>query len=422
VSSRFERAPVYLAGAAAVTAVISIVASEIFMALALLALLLRGKWRTPPATPWPPAAVWPIVAWMTWTLISLAASGHFREGLPQIKKFIWFAMFFIVYNALRELRDIRGAVLSWTAAALLSSLWSFEQFARKYRAARAAHLNFYTAYVADRITGFMGHWMTFSGQMMMALMLLGALLLLSRDRKWKLPLSLAALLIAIGLFLAETRSMWGGAVAGAIYLLWVGGRRWLILSIPVLAALLYLANPFSVRERIVSIAHPHGDLDSNEHRAVLRIIGRQMIRAHPLLGVGPEQVGRQYQNYIPPEVSRPLPTGYYGHLHNIYYHYAAERGLPALAALLWLLLGSVWHFAIALRRAPPESEARWVLHGVIAVIIAVMVGGYYEVNLGDSEVLAMFLAALGCGYSAAQLGARARYTEAERTRRSLAEG
>lgn len=29
-----------------------------------------------------------------------------------------------------------------------------------------------------------------------------------------------------------------------------------------------------------------------------------------------------------------------------------------------------------------------------------MVGGYEEVNLGDSEVLAMFLGAVGCGYAA----------------------
>ncbi len=397
MSSRFDRAPVYLAGAAAISSVVSIVAAEILMALALIAVLMAGKTAK---LRWP-AATFPIILWILWTLVSLAASGHFREGLPQIKKFIWFAMLLVVYNALRELRDIRGTVLAWTAVSVLSSLWGFEQFARKYHAARLLHRDFYAFYISDRITGFMSIWMTFSGQMMMALVLVGALLLLSRDRRGKLPLWVAALIIAVALLLAETRSMWGGAVAGAVYLIWFSGRRWLLLTIPVLAAVIYIANPFGVRERIISIEHPHGDLDSNQHRVVLRIIGWEMIRAHPLFGVGPEQVGKQYQNYIPPQVPRPLPTGYYGHLHNIYYHYAAERGLPALAALLWFLLGALWHFASALRRTPPDSEARWILHGAIAVIIAVMVGGYYEVNLGDSEVLAMFLAAVGCGYSAA---------------------
>jgi putative inorganic carbon (hco3(-)) transporter len=41
-----------------------------------------------------------------------------------------------------------------------------------------------------------------------------------------------------------------------------------------------------------------------------------------------------------------------------------------------------------------------VLEGAIAVILAVMVSGFYELNLGDSEVLGMFLAVLGCGYVA----------------------
>jgi len=35
-----------------------------------------------------------------------------------------------------------------------------------------------------------------------------------------------------------------------------------------------------------------------------------------------------------------------------------------------------------------------------AVIIAVMLSGYYELNLGDSEVLGMFLAVVACGYAA----------------------
>ncbi len=366
------------------------------MAGALLALIAAGGFKKPL-----PGVTFPIVCWIGWLLISLFASGHIRDGLPQVKKLIWFAMVFVVYYGLSELRHIRATVFAWTAAATASSLWGFVQFARKYRAARALHRDFYTYYVGNRIVGFMSHWMTLSGHLMMVLMLLGGLLFLSRDRKGKPWLIPAGLIVAAALFIAETRSMWAGAVAGAVYLIWVSGRRWMLLAIPIAAAALYVANPFSARERMISIVRPHGDVDSNEHRAVLRIIGRQIIRAHPLLGIGPDQVAKQYQNYIPPDVPRPLPTGYYGHLHNIYYHYAAELGLPALAILLWFLLGAIYHFARALRRLPSDSEARWILHASIAVTIAVMVGGYGEVNLGDSEVLGMFLAVIGCGYSAA---------------------
>ncbi len=380
-------------------AIVSIVGSEILLGLALLALFIPSRPGPSNKIRWP-AVTAPLALWMLWTLISLAVSGHPREGLPQIKKFIWFAMLFVVYNAVRELRHIRGAVIACTVAAACSSAWAMEQFVRKYRAAQLLHRNFYSYYVADRITGFMGHWMTFSGQMMMALLLLAALILFSRNSRGKVSLGVAGILIAIALYFAETRSMWGGAVAGLVYLLWFS-RRWLIVALPVIAALLFLVNPFGARERMISIIHPHGDMDSNNHRAVLRSIGVEMIRAHPLVGVGPEQVGKQYQQYIPPDVPRPLPTGYYGHLHNIYYHYAAERGLPALAALLWFLGRALYDFARTLRRLPSGSnEAAWALHGAIAVILAMMVGGYEEVNLGDSEVLALFLGVIGLGYAA----------------------
>jgi hypothetical protein len=47
---------------------------------------------------------------------------------------------------------------------------------------------------------------------------------------------------------------------------------------------------------------------------------------------------------------------------------------------------------------PGDAEERWVLHMGIAVIIAIMIAAWEEVNLGTSVVLAMFLAVVGCGY------------------------
>jgi hypothetical protein len=57
----------------------------------------------------------------------------------------------------------------------------------------------------------------------------------------------------------------------------------------------------------------------------------------------------------------------------------------------------------ALGRLPPgPGDRRFVLHGAIAVVIATMIAGFFEVNLGDSEVLTMFLVVAGCGYVAAE--------------------
>jgi putative inorganic carbon (HCO3(-)) transporter len=233
----------------------------------------------------------------------------------------------------------------------------------------------------------------------MALLLIGAFVFFAdagRARPWLIA---AGVLVAAALLAAFTRSMWLGALVGGVYLVW-NWRRWVVLAIPVLMGFLLLVNPFGFRERALSAVQPHGEVDSNEHRVVTRRIGYEMIKAHPWLGLGPEQVGPHVMLYIPADVKRPLPEGYYGHLHNIYIHYAAERGIPTTLALMWMLGQALFDFARTLRRLPAGAPQRWVLHGAIAVTVAVLVSGFYELNMGDSEVLGMFLAVVACGYVA----------------------
>jgi putative inorganic carbon (HCO3(-)) transporter len=390
-------ATLYLAGAAAIFSVVSIAASQILMGLALAVLLITRR-----RLQWPPVTV-PLALFAAGTLASLAASGDIRAGLPQVRKFYVYLMLFLIVSAFWTVAQMRWLVLGWALAASLSAAWGLEQFVRKYESARSAHQDFYTAYVGARITGFMSHWMTFSGHMMMAVLLIGALVFFSTDRRWTAWLIAAAALVNAALVAAETRSMWLGAAVGGMYLIWFW-RRWLVAAVPVLAAILLLINPAGVRERAISAFRPRAGVDSNEHRAMTRAIGWQMIQAHPWLGIGPEQVGRQYLQYLPPGTEMPLPIGYYGHLHNIYVHYAAERGVPTMLALMWMLGRALFDFVRALRRLPAGAEERWVLHGAVAVIGAVLISGFWELNLGDSEVLGMFLAVLGCGYVAIAQG------------------
>jgi putative inorganic carbon (HCO3(-)) transporter len=391
---RRDDALCYLVGAAAVTTLVSIRVFEILMALAVVTLLAtRRRWRVPP--------VWlPLSLFLLGTLVSLLASGHIRDGLPQVKKFYVYLMLFLVTSAVRTLREIRWGALGWVLAATLSSAWALKQFFAKYRAAEQAHRNFYTSYIDSRITGFMGHWMTLSAELMMVLLVIAAVVFFAKDRSGVGWLVAAAVPVAAALVLTWTRSMWLGTLCGGIHLIWFW-KRWALAAVPVAIVALLIANPFDIRERAVSAVVPHeGQTDSNSHRAELRRIGWEMIKAHPWLGVGPEQVSRQYQDYIRPDMPRPKASEYYGHLENDYLQYAAERGVPTLLALLWMIAWALFDFARALRRLPWDAEERWVLHAAIAVIASVLVSGFFSWNLNNSEVLAMFLAVTGCGYVA----------------------
>ncbi len=386
--------PLYLVGAAAATTLVSIRAFEILMAAALLAMIIaRWRWRVPP--------IWlPLSLFALGTLASLFASGDIHDGLPQIRKFYVYLMLFLVTSAVRTVRDVRGIALGWALAATLSSAWALKQFSEKYRAAELGHRNFYTAYVDDRITGFMGHWMTLGGELMMALLVMGALVFFSRDRSWTGAIIVAAAPVGVALGLTWTRSMWLGALCGGVYLIWFR-KKWALAAVPVGIAILLLANPLDIRERAVSALAPHqGQTDSNAHRAELRRIGWEMIKAHPWLGVGPEQVSRQYQNYIRPDMPKPQASQYYGHLENDYLQYAAERGVPTMLALVWMIGWALFDFARALLYLPADAEERWVLHAAVAAIASVLVSGFYSWNLNNSEVLAMFLVVMGWGYVA----------------------
>jgi O-antigen ligase len=391
-----DRAAFYLICGSLISILFSIAASQILLGLALAALLLSSeRIRLPPIK-------LPLALFFTGTVISWLASGHIHDGTPQIRKFFVFTVLLVVYSSFRKLAEIRAIALIWAGVTTLSAVRSLFQFAQKYQESQELHRNFYEFYIGQRITGFMSHWMTFGGEEMIVLLFLLALLFFSIERRWKAAGWFCAAVLSLSLVLGFTRSIFLlGFPVGLLYLLWFW-HKWMVAAVPVLAVIAFLVAPPALKERVTSIMQPHGQTDSNLHRSITRRTGLEMIRAHPLLGLGPEVMKdpAQFDRYVPADIARPLPTGWYGHLHNIYIQYAAERGIPTMLAMMWLIGKVLWDFASALRGKPSSTEARFVLHGAIAVILAILAEGLLEYNLGDSEVLTLFLAMIAFGYVA----------------------
>ena len=400
MNPNLDRSAFYLTCGALLSILFSIAVSQILLALALAALLLSSrKLRLPPIK-------LPLGLFLAGTVISLLASGHIRDGMPQIRKFYVFFILLVAYSTFRKIAEIRVIVLLWAGIATLSALRSFFQFWRIYQQSQAQHASFYEFYVGSRITGFMSHWMTFGGEEMIVLLLLASYLFFSTERRWQTLGWLCAAILSLSLVLGFTRSIFLlGFPLGLAYLLWFW-KKWLLAAAPAVVLIVFLAGPRALRERITSVVEPHGEVDSNRHRAILRETGVVIIRAHPWLGLGPEQVKYQFDRWVPAS-ALPLPVGYYGHLHNVYLQYAAERGLPTLLIFLWMIGKILWDFARALRRKLADPEARFVLQGAIAVILAILAEGFAEYNLGDSEVLTMFLAVVAFGYLATEVAGAA---------------
>jgi putative inorganic carbon (HCO3(-)) transporter len=394
LAARLLTAARWLTFASSAAIVLGIAPSQILLGLALACLLAsRARLQLPPIK-------LPLGLFLLGTLLAVALSGNPMAGFPQIKKIYVFSQLLVAYTLLRETKTARWLVLTWAGCGGLSALLGFFQFGHMIYQAHAAHRNFYTVYMGGRITGFMSHWYTFSVEEMLVLLMLGSFLFFSPAARRHIWLWIAlSLIMGAGVVLAETRAVWIATVVGVLYLIWCW-RPWVTAAVPVLVIGGLLLAPPLIRKRATSVVEPGPD-DSNGFRRILMRTGVRMIEAHPFFGLGPEMPRKRFMEFLPPDVPLPLPSGSYMHLHNIYLEYAAERGLPVLGIFLWLIGKILWDFGRGVRALPPgRDDRRFLLHGGIAVVIAILVEGVADVNLGDSEVLTMFLVVVAVGYRA----------------------
>jgi putative inorganic carbon (HCO3(-)) transporter len=214
------------------------------------------------------------------------------------------------------------------------------------------------------------------------------------DRMWP-ALVMPALILAIAL--TSTRTAWIGVASATAVMLMLKDFR-LLAVLPVAAVLvLSMASPL-VTTRVASI-FDRNDPTRRDRVAMLKE-GALMVRAYPLVGVGPDMVKQRYAEFRVPEAVEPVNP----HLHNVPMQIAAERGLPALA--IWLaFVGVLW---VDLARLFRDARVhRVLLTTATGALVAMLVAGLFEYNFGDSEFLMLFLLIVTLPFAAARRTANA---------------
>jgi len=386
---------VYFAVGSAIASLVSIAVCHILLILAFATILIaRRPLRIPP--------FWPALLFLLlWTLLAVAMSDTPSAGWPAVRKFYCILTLVTLMSTL-SVEWARRLFIGLAVAGTASAAWGLVQFWQKWERARAAGEPFYQSYIGDRITGFMSHWMTFGGGMMIVLVVIASWIFFAPDRRKLWLWWTAGAIVFAAIVLGFTRSIWPAAAVSGLYLLWFW-KRWTVAAVPIVIGVTLSFAPSPIGERIRSIWSPDKRLDSNQHREALRTVGWRMIADHPMVGIGPEHTKRKFAQYLPEQYKPIPPQWYYGHLHNIYLDFAAERGIPALLAFLMLVGWALRDFLRkALRLSQEDCTRRMLLHGAVAGILAILVGGMLERNLGDSEVLTLFWTMLACGYTAVQ--------------------
>lgn len=227
-----------------------------------------------------------------------------------------------------------------------------------------------------RITGPAVHVMTFSGLLLPVALVYGVLWLHDRRNLWLLG---GTLVTSLALLLTFTRSVWIGWLAAVIAVVALRRPRLLLWVAPAVILFVVLM-PMNLFGRLVSTFDTRQS--SNLDRIRMVEAGVEMIRDHPLLGVGPANIKEVYPLYRRPDAPRfRIP-----HLHNNVVQIWAERGVVALAAyLLFLAL-----FLRECARAWNGPERRFAEIGV-GVTVALTMAGLFEFNFGDTEVLFLML-------------------------------
>ena len=131
---------------------------------------------------------------------------------------------------------------------------------------------------------------------------------------------------------------------------------------------------------------------SNRDRVAMLHSGVEMVRDHPLTGVGPDMVKEVYETYRQPWAVNPLNV----HLHNVPMQIAAERGVPAL--IIWL--GFIGYCRRDLLKRLQHGRHPSLAAAGLAAIAAMLSAGLFEYNFGDSEFLMLFLVLITLPYAA----------------------
>ena len=330
-----------------------------------------------------PRFAWPLALYAAVSLISTAFSPDPRTSLMADKQMVLFMLVPLVYRFASGPRASTLATVIVSFAAVSAAVGIVQYGVLRYDN------------LGQRPQGTLGHYMTYSGLLMLVIGVAIARVLFGQGGRMWAALVMPALAVAVAL--TFTRNTVVGACAAAALLFSLKDLR-LLAVLPIVAAVFFAVAPTPLAARYVSIFSLKDP--TNRDRVAMLREGAHMIRSHPLVGIGPNMVLPLYAEYRDPEAVLPVNQ----HLHNVPVQIAAERGLPALAVWLWFIVGLV----VALARQLRDRDVRFLAAAGLAAVVSMLAAGMFEYNFGDSEFLMLFLILVTLPFAASRTLERVR--------------
>lgn len=142
------------------------------------------------------------------------------------------------------------------------------------------------------------------------------------------------------------------------------------------------------RSRVGTVVDPYHP--SNVERLNLWKAGYQIVKEHPMFGVGDidmQHIYKLYRKYYDKET--------YGHFHNNYVHFIVALGIPGFLIVMFLIIRVLsTHINIYRTLKDVEFASSYAL-GAMAAFVGFLFSGLAEWNFGDHEIITMVWFTLG---------------------------
>lgn len=352
------------------------------IATAICAALTLPLWvRTPSLVAERTPVDFPGLVWLCALVIAAACALDPIASFPRVTKGLMPAIVTLAAFHARTPAAGRRFLAVWLGSATLAALFGIAVF--------IAH----GATESSRARGAVGHYMTFAGQLLLAVSVAAGVALAARRGPWRWGALAAALVGGVALAATFTRSAWLGMLVSLAVIF--GARRPRLvaaLGVAVVAALVFA--PAQYRARALSVINPNDP--TNRERTLMWEAGARMFRDHPLTGVGLEDLKPIYARY-----RSPAATEAAGHLHSVPVQIAATMGIAGLVAFVLLYRGLLQTALVGFRRQRRAvGVAAGVRLGMAGALAGFLVAGLFEWNLGDEELLYLLYTLAGLAWAA----------------------
>ncbi len=340
----------------------------------------------------------PLILLFSITFLSIFYSPDLKDtirgGIFRLLQYIF--VFFIMAEEVRERKHIRNIVWSISLGLILTSaneifqVLTGKDFIRGY--ATVINIGIVRATSSFKDANTLGVYLS-----AISPLLLGLTMFYFKGKE-KMFFVMVSLLALVGVVLTYSRP-----TILALYLIlfffgFVQKNKALITFMVIVTLVSMFIIPKSVKEWARQVEYNPLRLMCNDDRIAVYRNSLNMIKAHPLIGLGANTFMKNYRFYKEKPEYRNVVTIDYIYAHNNFLQMAAEIGLVGLGIFIWMLY-KLFQETTEIYQKLGEPYLKIVSLSLVACLVAFLVNGLTESSLYSGRVAMIFwyLAGLAIG-------------------------